>query len=300
MTVVYYNKNVFQPEFSEKELQLLYVCYADKEQTRMPAAFHSHEHHLELQYISKGGGNIRIGTRVYDVQAGDIVVYNSGMLHDECADPKEGLWFYNCALKCLQLNGLPENHLLEESISPVLHTGRMSGRILALFDALYDQLLEGRMQGGTVCHYLMDALLVMLLYQVPHEPEAQKNKKDSLFFELKGYIDQHYLEELTVEELSTRAHMSISSFAHQFKKRSGFSPIQYIIRRRIGRAQNLLISTDLSITEVSERAGYDNISYFNNQFKKIVGMSPQSYRKYRVGADQYKQLNQIYELWQKK
>ena len=64
-------------------------------------------------------------------------------------------------------------------------------------------------------------------------------------------------------------------------------------RRRIGEAQTLLVTTDLSITEVSARIGYDNISYFNNQFKKFTGLSPQSYRKYKVGMNQYKQLGEI-------
>lgn len=87
--------------------------------------------------------------------------------------------------------------------------------------------------------------------------------------------------------------MSISGFAHQFKKIFGFPPIQYIIRRRIGEAQRLLFTTDLSITEVSVRVGYDNISYFNNQFKRFAGMSPQNYRKSKVGAHQFKKLNKL-------
>ena len=100
------------------------------------------------------------------------------------------------------------------------------------------------------------------------------------------------MEELSVDDLSARVHMSTSGLAHQFKKRFGFAPIQYIIRR-IGEAQTLLVTTDLSITEVSARIGYDNISYFNNQFKKFTGLSPQSYRKYKVGMNQYKQLGEI-------
>ena len=44
---------------------------------------------------------------------------------------------------------------------------------------------------------------------------------------------------------------------------------------------------------MSARIGFDNISYFNNQFKKFTGMSPQSYRKYKVGMNQYKQLGEI-------
>ena len=132
-----------------------------------------------------------------------------------------------------------------------------------------------------------------MVHQLPHEPLAPQREKDRLFIALKDYIDRHFMEELSVDDLSARVHMSTSGLAHQFKKRFGFAPIQYIIRRRIGEAQTLLVTTDLSITEVSARIGYDNISYFNNQFKKFTGLSPQSYRKYKVGMNQYKQLGEI-------
>lgn len=72
-----------------------------------------------------------------------------------------------------------------------------------------------------------------------------------------------------------------------------------MIRRRIGYAQTFLISTDFSVTEISAKTGYGIISYFNNLFKKIVGMSAQNYRKYKVGDNQYKKLNRICEFWQK-
>ncbi|WP_102493444.1 helix-turn-helix domain-containing protein [Selenomonas felix] len=147
-------------------------------------------------------------------------------------------------------------------------------------------------RGDAITRSILRALLQILLFQLPHEPIAPVREKDCLFIALKDYIDRHFMEELSVETLSARVHMSTSGLAHQFKKRFGFAPIQYIIRR-IGEAQTLLVTTDLSITEVSARIGYDNISYFNNQFKKFTGLSPQSYRKYKVGMNQYKQLGEI-------
>ncbi len=300
MTVIFYNKNKFQPEFLENDLHLLYVCHADQKQNELPSLFHAHDTHLELQYISQGGGSMRIGSHLYEVSAGDLLVYNSGVIHDECADPVRGMWFYNCGIQGLHIEGLPENHLIAAETSPVLHTGSFAPHIQGLFETLRDQLANNRDGGVAVCQYLMSALLVILLRQVEHEPKMKLNKRDKLFIQVKDYIDQHYAEDFTMDELSRQAHMSTSNLTHQFKKRTGFSPVQYIIRRRIGRAQSLLISSDMSITDVSAEAGYDNLSYFNNQFKKIVGMSPQVYRKYRVGDNQYKRLNQICELWQKK
>ena len=152
----------------------------------------------------------------------------------------------------------------------------------SLFRILYGQVQQKHTDSDAITCSILRALLQILLFQLPHEPISPVREKDCLFIALKDYIDRHFMEELSVETLSARIHMSTSGLAHQFKKRFG-----------IGEAQTLLVTTDLSITEVSARIGFDNISYFNNQFKKFTGLSPQSYRKYKVGMNQYKQLGEI-------
>lgn len=56
--------------------------------------------------------------------------------------------------------------------------------------------------------------------------------------------------------------------------------MQYVIKRRIGLAQTLLISTDLSATQIATMVGYDNANYFINSFTKIIGITPIRYRNF--------------------
>lgn len=295
MGVVYYkqNKNILEPHLSWDEMRLVYVSFNDRQETLTPTAVHCHEKNLELQYICGGRGNLRIGSRLYEVQEGDLLVYNQGELHDESADPEQGLWFYNCGVTGLNLPGRPEGELIAPETSPRIHAGEMAGVVESLFKLLYAEVERDLPKNEQITHDILRVLISMLLYQLPKERQLPPREKDRLLIACKDYIDSHFMEELTVEKLAERSHMSISGFAHQFKKIFGFPPIQYIIRRRIGQAQTLLITTDLSITEVSVRVGYDNISYFNNQFKRFAGMSPQSYRKYKVGERQFKNLNKL-------
>ena len=90
MGVVYYkqNKNILEPHLSWDEMRLVYVSFNDRQETLTPTAVHCHEKNLELQYICGGRGNLRIGSRLYEVQEGDLLVYNQGELHDESADPE--------------------------------------------------------------------------------------------------------------------------------------------------------------------------------------------------------------------
>ena len=283
MAVIFYNGNdTTQPVEGLERMQLLYSCEASMEQGGMPSAFHVHEGHLELQYIEEGEAVIRIGDRIYEVQPGDVVVYNAGSRHDESAEG--GMRFYNCGIKGVALPGRAEGALLPPEVSPVLHTGKMRPLAAELFKGLHGQVVGGRSRGGSICHYLLGALLALLLYEVPHEEEDSQARLDEYFLQSKQYMEEHFAEELSIEQLSDIARMSPSGFAHQFKKKVGISPLQYLIRCRIGRAQNLLVSTRKSITEISIEVGYDNLSHFNNQFKRFVGLSPQQYRKERVGS----------------
>lgn len=227
------------------------------------------------------------------MQEGDLLVYNQGELHDESADPEQGLWFYNCGVTGVNLPGRPEGELIAPETSPRIHAGEMAGVVESLFKLLYAEVERDLPKNEQITHDILRVLISMILYQLPKERQLPPREKDRLLIACKDYIDSHFMEELTVEKLAERSHMSISGFAHQFKKIFGFPPIQYIIRRRIGEAQRLLFTTDLSITEVSVRVGYDNISYFNNQFKRFAGMSPQNYRKSKVGAHQFKKLNKL-------
>lgn len=295
MGVVYYkqNKNILEPHLSWEEMRLVYVSFNDREESLTPTAVHCHEKNLELQYICGGRGNLRIGNRLYEVQGGDLLIYNQGELHDESADPEAGLWFYNCGVMGLSLPGKPEGQLIGPETSPRIHAGEMAEAVESLFRLLYAEVERELPKNEQVTHDILRGLIGMILYQLPKDRQLPPREKDRLLIACKDYIDSHFMEELTVEQLAERSHMSVSGFAHQFKKIFGFPPIQYIIRRRIGEAQRLLFTSDLSITEVSVRVGYDNISYFNNQFKRFAGMSPQNYRRSKVGTHQFKKLDKL-------
>lgn len=301
MAVVYYNsEKLTNTSVSEQKIQLLYVCRADNTETIIPTALHAHTNHLEIQYISSGKAHIRIGGHAYDVQKSDVVIYNAGVVHDECADPVCGMTFYNCGIKNFRLPYLPEGHLLAPDVKPVLHAGDMADDILAIFHTIFEQVSKKKICGSSVCYHMINALLVMLENQFPQEKLIKRNKFDSSIQKSKAFIDEHFTENISVEELSKIANMSISGFSHRFKKDFGLAPIQYLIRLKIGLGQKLLITTDKSVTEISMCLGYDNVSHFNSQFKNFVGTSPRNYRKLWLGNEQFQNLNHIYNELMKK
>lgn len=93
-----------------------------------------------------------------------------------------------------------------------------------------------------------------------------------------NHIQTHLDHNLTVADLAAAANLSNDHFSSIFAEHVGERPIAYIQSRRIERAQFLISTTDLSLTEIAEQTGFDTLSYFSRVFRKITGQSPSAYK----------------------
>ena len=93
------------------------------------------------------------------------------------------------------------------------------------------------------------------------------------------YIHKNYHQNITLEELAEYAHLSEGQFCRSFKELTGMTPFRYLIRYRILQSCNQLLLTDKKVTEIALSCGFNNISYYNRAFFKIMRMTPTEYRK---------------------
>ena len=96
---------------------------------------------------------------------------------------------------------------------------------------------------------------------------------------VKKYIEEHYNEEISRNELAGIVYLNADYLARLFKKEEGISITDYVIRMRIKKASELLQYSEISINEIAMKVGYDNFSYFSRLCKKMLGCSPKDYRK---------------------
>lgn len=94
-----------------------------------------------------------------------------------------------------------------------------------------------------------------------------------------AYFNEHYNETINIEEYAKQLHVSTSWFIRNFKQYTGYTPMQYILSKRIYNAEALLQNTRYNMTEIAQIVGYDNPLYFSRVFKKAKGISPLEYRK---------------------
>ena len=88
-----------------------------------------------------------------------------------------------------------------------------------------------------------------------------------------------FAREISIEEVAEIANLTRTSFCRYFKKRTRKTYIDFLLQVRISHACNLLLKHDLTIAEISELCGFNNISNFNRQFKKIKALSPTEFRR---------------------
>lgn len=102
-------------------------------------------------------------------------------------------------------------------------------------------------------------------------------------YEFQETIQKHLFEELNVEELAFLSGMSLSSFKRKFNSIYGTSPNKYIVSKRLEKAQNMLVTSDLHISEIAYACGFSDLSHFSKTFRKYYNTSPSEARKNILG-----------------
>ncbi|WP_337100406.1 helix-turn-helix domain-containing protein [Paenibacillus sp. YIM B09110] len=138
---------------------------------------------------------------------------------------------------------------------------------------LYDEDQLQRFRGQIQFQELLHTILRDALH-------VQENDSEATLEYVKGYIEQHYRQDLTIEHLAKVAGISSRHFMRLFKKRYGFSAIDYLAAFRIKQAQQLMRSGSQNrLRDIARHVGYQDDLYFRRKFKQITGMPPATFMK---------------------
>lgn len=95
---------------------------------------------------------------------------------------------------------------------------------------------------------------------------------------IEDHVAEHLDEEISIEALANVTGLSPSHFAHVFKETTGMTPLQFVTRERITRAQQMIRETSRSLIEIGLEVGYTSPSHFAQVFRKAVGVTPSAFR----------------------
>jgi two-component system response regulator YesN len=95
----------------------------------------------------------------------------------------------------------------------------------------------------------------------------------------KSFIDEHYMEQITLRSVSEKVHITENYLSSVFRKETGINFSEYLINIRIKAATEFLSRSNMPISVIAEKVGYTDIKYFSKLFNKVIGLKPSEYRK---------------------
>ena len=236
---------------------------------------HTHNH-TELFFIVSGKGQFLIQDQVFPVDVNNLVIINPNVPHTEASLNAQPLEYIVLGIDGIEL-ATKENSNGEFCILDHFESVDISS---CLRNILREMELKntGYMD---VCQAYMEILIIRLMRNTDLAVQTQPQviSGNSQCAAVRRYIDLHFKEPLTLEQLSEEAHINKYYLSHAFKREYGVSPINYMISRRIDESKYLLAETDLSMSQIAQLLGFSSLSYFSQVFRKIHGSSPIEFRQ---------------------
>lgn len=236
---------------------------------------HTHEY-MEIFYIIGGTGIFQIEEQELQVSVNDIVIINPDISHAEVNINTQSLEYIVLGIEGVQLAAGKHS----DGRCCILNHHESTEISGCMWNILRE--MEQKNTGfKDVCQACLEMLVIRLMRStdlaVPTEPQIIAGNQQCAA--VKRYIDLHFKESLTLDQLADKAHINKYYLGHIFKQEYGVSPINYMITRRIVESKYLLAETDLSLAQIAQLLGFSSPSYFSQAFRKTQGMSPIDYRK---------------------
>ena len=245
---------------------------------------HRHHEHTVLISLSDGcEGELRTasGHGIRGTQTkGAVCVLPSGLAHAAQLDgPSEHLALY---IDPSLIKRAASDSCLSGRFEIVERYLRRDPVISSIGWALLGELDSQGMSGRLYAESLANVLAVHLLRYyatVGVEPERFTGGLSAAKLRhVTSFIADNYAHDVKLDELASVAGMSSFHFAREFKRTTGTSPHQYLIKFRVERAKALLAENELPLTEVGLRSGFSHQSHFTRLFRRLTGTTPLSYR----------------------
>lgn len=248
---------------------------------------------VELVYINTGVGKRQVGTHLSNYQDGDLILIGSYLPHTGFTkgleeNQKEIVIQFKPDIFETAFQNLEElkqiNQLLELSKKGIVFEGPIKEDIGMRIEGLqYETQIDAFLTFVKILHDLAKEKNKKILnaegYAFISSPTENKRLK-TIF----NYIRDHFMEPIALEDISARVFMTPQSFCRFFKKSTQKTFTNFLNEYRINHATKLLSETDVDIKTICYESGFNNLSNFFRNFKKITQLTPNAYRDEILGS----------------
>lgn len=267
------------------------ACYHDDLQ-QWEVAWHWHEE-LEVLVVENGTARVSVNGADHLVKQGEGCFINTGVLHGVWQEGPEPCRLHSIVFHPRFVGGSVDSILWQKYLEPLLTDPSRPCVYFpnrSAWEAAASKAIEAAWQlcvaeGEGFEFRARDLLsqIVLLLFQ--HQPPAAKKPSEKVLRDGKRtkamlqYIQEHYSEEITLLQIAESAHICESECLRCFRSVIGRSPIQYVKQVRVQKAAELLLRTDLKISDIGLQCGFQEMSYFAKAFRELKGCTPRAFRE---------------------
>lgn len=260
------------PSLEENRAKLLYITCAQYSQ-EWNSTIHTHSC-AELFFVTAGRGRFQLQHESFSVAVSDLVLVNAGVPHTELSQTGSPMEYTVLGVEGLEV-------LTDAGGYALSHIASGWEELTACLHMMLQEARGGQSGYHLVCQHLLDIILLRLQRQedlaiASSQPGHKVSRECDL---VRRYIDNHFKENLTLDQLSSIAHINKYYLVHAFRKEYNISPISYLITRRTQESRFLLTNTDYTLSQIAQILGFSSPSYFSQSFRRLEGMSPMEYRK---------------------
>lgn len=265
-----------------------YLCTIPLDFDQVPEHWHRE---AELIYIKKGRGIVSVDFEDHALSAPALILILPGQLHGIRQLEEEEMEYENIIFDPDMLRPRHPDTTDADFISPLLQ-GQVTvptvftpvypyyGDVTAPIDAC-DRISGLRPQGWEL--YIKSQLYLFLFIlnnrcRSHQQHAADKRKRLDRIRLIIKYIENHYMEPISIAEIAGAAGFSESHFMRYFKENLGSTFVEYLRDYRLTMAARLLKGSEDAILQIALETGFENLSYFNRSFRRKYQMTPRQYR----------------------
>lgn len=150
------------------------------------------------------------------------------------------------------------------------------------FETMLEEYRHNREYSFEVVQASLRQLLVIAFREYPDNFVAPSSKMQIVIYEVQKYLEENYQKEIRIADVAKDRFINPYHLSHTFKAYTGFSPKQYLRSVRLSRARGMLLTSDCSVTAISNRCGFSDVNNFIRAFRQEHKVTPLQYKKQQM------------------
>ncbi|WP_339292817.1 AraC family transcriptional regulator [Paenibacillus sp. FSL W8-0187] len=277
------------PGFDRMQLQAPFDLTYYNEQPLSGGQFHSHAFY-EIYYFHEGRCTYLIGDSVFTLKPGDLLLMNGLTLHCPNVEPDSryvrSILHFDPAWICKGLSDTGKSILLDPFETLRNHRMTLTGANREEFEGMLAEIHRLSTSAAGFRQERMTLRIQEMMYVIADWCQDAVQDQDSISEKERhvqhvvSFVEEHYMQDLTLDRIARDMHITKHYLSSLFKEVTGTTVFKYLYHRRINQAKILLrLHPHLSITEISQAAGFKHLAHFSRMFKAMVGTTPEYYRR---------------------